>query len=248
MLFCVQQWLTLVLDLVVGAIALILVGMTTSLTDRFSAGSIGVALNLILTFNQSVTQAIKYWTMLETSIGAVSRVQRFVEDTPSEERHLSSQPPPHDWPCQGAIDFVDVTAGYNPETAPVLRNLSLTVAPGEKVAVCGPSGSGKTSLLMALLQMIEIQEGRVAIDGRDLSMIERRDVLSRINVIPQDPFFMPGTVRFNIDPHQRVSAECIESAIKKVGLWKRISANSTWDCRRLTGQLGNGSCWHLLGP
>ncbi len=78
---------------------------------------------------------------------------------------------------------------------------------------------------MALLQMIETQEGLIKIDGRDLSMIERNDVRSRINVIPQDPFFMPGTIRFNIDPYERVSDEIIESAIKKVGLWKRISMN-----------------------
>lgn len=100
MLFCTQQWLALVLDLVVGAIAVILVGITASSKDSFSGASIGVALNLILTFNQSLTQAIKSWTMLETSIGAVSRVQSFVQNTPSENNRQSSSQsvPGHDWP------------------------------------------------------------------------------------------------------------------------------------------------------
>jgi ABC-type multidrug transport system fused ATPase/permease subunit len=114
MLFCIQQWLALVLDLVVGAIAIILIGITTLSKGSLSATSIGVALNLILTFNQSHTQAIKSWTMLETSIGAVSRVQNFVQNTPSENnRRSSSQPVPgHDRPSRGAIRFESVTAGY----------------------------------------------------------------------------------------------------------------------------------------
>ena len=85
MLFCIQQWLTLVLDLAVGGIAVVLVGFVTSFKDQFSAASIGVALNLLLTFNQSLTHAMKMWTMMEISIGAVSRVERFVQDTPSEQ-------------------------------------------------------------------------------------------------------------------------------------------------------------------
>ncbi|MCJ1394407.1 hypothetical protein MMC18_007285 [Xylographa bjoerkii] len=231
MLFCIQQWLTLVLDLVVGAIAIILVAMITSLKDRFSAASIGVALNLLLTFNETLTQAIKMWTMMETSIGAVSRVQRFVQETPSEEHcRASQQPPPHpEWPFHGAIEFQDVTAGYDRAKAPVLRHVNLTIQPGQKFAVCGPSGSGKTSLVMALLQMLEIQEGSVTIDGRDISTIERSDIRARLNVIPQDPFFLPGTTRFNLDPHQRVSDADIESAIKKVGLWDRFNTNGGLD-------------------
>lgn len=79
---------------------------------------------------------------------------------------------------------------------------------------------------MALLQMIDTPSGHIEIDGRDLSAIECADVRSRINVIPQDPFFMPGTVRFNMDPSgERVSDETMESALEKVGLWKRISVN-----------------------
>lgn len=110
-LFCIQQWLVLVLDLVVGVVAVILICMVTSLKDRFSAASIGVALNLLLTFNQALTHAIKMWTMMETSIGAVSRIQDFAKSTPSEGRKFSHQAP-QDWPSRGAIEFYNVTAGY----------------------------------------------------------------------------------------------------------------------------------------
>lgn len=115
MLYSIQQWLILVLDLVVGAIAVTLIAMITSLRYQFNGASIGVALNILLTLNQTLANALKMWTMTEISVGAVSRVQRFIEDTPSEERCVASQIPPqipHGWPCSGAVEFTDVTAGY----------------------------------------------------------------------------------------------------------------------------------------
>lgn len=113
MLFCIQQWLALVLNLLVGAMAVILMATTTSLKDNFSPGSVGVALNLVLSFGTYLKYCIRSWTQLETSIGAVSRVKSFVTDTPSEERHLDAQwTPGQDWPSQGAITFEKVTATY----------------------------------------------------------------------------------------------------------------------------------------
>uniref|UniRef100_A0A093VBK4 Metal resistance protein YCF1 n=1 Tax=Talaromyces marneffei PM1 TaxID=1077442 RepID=A0A093VBK4_TALMA len=228
MLMCIQIWLTLVLDLIVGIMAVILMATTTSLKDNFSPGSVGVGLNLVLLFGLSLKNCIRSWTQLETSIGAVSRVKSFVADTPSENRHLGTTEwiPPQEWPSQGAIIFEEVTATHSDDSPPILKNLSLKINAGEKVAICGPSGSGKTSLVMALLQMINLQSGRIEIDSRDLSAIECADLRTRINVIPQEPFFMPGTVRFNMDPSEnKVSDETIEAALAKVGLWKRISAN-----------------------
>lgn len=112
---------------------------------------------------------------------------------------------------------------------PVLQNLSLRIRAGEKIAICGPSGSGKTSFILALLQMIDVQQGRITIDGVDLSTVPRNTLRTRLNTVPSDPLFMPGTVRFNLDPHGDATDESIESAIKKVGLWKRISSEGGLD-------------------
>ncbi|OQE25971.1 hypothetical protein PENFLA_c007G05320 [Penicillium flavigenum] len=232
MLYSIQQWLILVLDLVIGAIAVILIAMITSLRDQFNAASIGVALNLLLTLNQTLANALKMWTMTEISIGAVSRVRRFIEDTPSEECRVAppiSSQLPHRWPCRGAVEFTDVTAGYDHSITPVLKSLTITIKPGEKIAVCGPSGSGKTSFIMAILQMLDIQSGRISIDGVDLAEIARNTIRSRINVVPQDPFFMPRTLRFNLDPHQcAIDAELVR-AVEKVGLWDQVHAKGGLD-------------------
>lgn len=110
MLMCIQQWLALVLDLIVGAIAVTIVVIATSLSNSISAGAIGVGLVLILQFNEMLTQTLQSWTKLETSIGAVARVQKFVADTPSEPTGTAVVPA--GWPARGAISFNKVVAGY----------------------------------------------------------------------------------------------------------------------------------------
>lgn len=84
-------------------------------------------------------------------------------------------------------------------------------------------------MILVLLKMIDIQAGHVAIDGCDLASLEPEYVRQKINVIPQDSFFLPGTVRFNMDPHSRVSDEDIETVLRKVGLWERISSDGGLD-------------------
>ncbi|RDW75794.1 hypothetical protein BP5796_06615 [Coleophoma crateriformis] len=225
MLYCIQQWLTLVLDLIVGAVAVILVAITTSMKHSFSAGSVGVALNMVLTFNSTLTRLVNMWTLLEMSIGAVSRIQSFVKDTPSEERVEVLDTAPCGWPSRGKIDFMDVTAGSSPESPAILSSISLSIEAGEKIAICGPSGSGKTSLILALLQMIDVQQGSIVIDGIDLATMQCNDVRAALNVIPQEPFFMPGSVRFNLDSRGITSdAEYFQEALEKVGLWEKITA------------------------
>ncbi|KAJ0160020.1 Multidrug resistance-associated protein 1 [Colletotrichum tanaceti] len=229
-LACVQLWLALVLDLVVGALALIIVATATSLADDdafFSPGAVGVALVLVLGFNTSLAMTMKNWTALETSIGAVARVREFAETTPSEEeegaRHLGrGGAPPSGWPLRGAITFENATARYAEDGEATLKGLSLSISPGQKVAVCGPSGSGKTSLVLSLLQMIEVTDGRVLVDGVDLAGLGKAEVRSRITVVPQEPFFMPGTVRFNLDPYSRASDNDLEAALDKVGLLGKV--------------------------
>lgn len=113
MLFCIQQWLQLVLDCVVMILATILVSLVISLRGQFSAGATGVALNLILSFSTDLMLLIKSWTILETSIGAVSRVQDFVANTPSEiQVETNVTPCPAHWPSRGEVIFRNIVAAY----------------------------------------------------------------------------------------------------------------------------------------
>ncbi|RAK90075.1 P-loop containing nucleoside triphosphate hydrolase protein [Aspergillus costaricaensis CBS 115574] len=242
MLYCIQQWLTLVMGLIVAALAVIIVAMTTSLADQYNGAAVGVALSLILTFNSTISSTLRSWTSLETTIGAVSRVQQFVQDTPREANHdlMGSVVLGVSGHSQFTIAFENVTAGYSQASPPVLKNLSLTIRHGEKVAICGASGSGKSSIIMSLLRMSEIQSGKISIGGCDISELERQAIHSAINVIPQDPFLLSGTVRFNLDPFGMATDERITSGLQKVGLWNRISTDGGLDM-----EMSSISTWSL---
>lgn len=123
---------------------------------------------------------------------------------------------------------------------PVLSGLNLNIAPGEKVAIVGSSGSGKTSLILALLRMIDLSEGHIVIDGIDIATMSPNDIRSRINVVPQEPFFLPGSIRFSLDLHGRHADNTIEDAIRKVGLWDRISADGGLDAELIVSAWSHG--------
>ena len=76
---------------------------------------------------------------------------------------------------------------------------------------------------MTLLRMISLSEGHITIDGGDIAGLRGDDVRARLNVVPQEPYFMPGTVRFNLDPREQRSDDEMEAAIRRVGLWSRVA-------------------------
>lgn len=86
-----------------------------------------------------------------------------------------------------------------------------------------PRLSGKSSLLSALFRLIELDSGKIYIDGVDISTIPRSKVLSQLIAVPQDPFFIPGTSKYNLDPSDIATTTQMITCLEKVGLWKIIS-------------------------
>ncbi|KAL6234077.1 hypothetical protein BDW75DRAFT_241457 [Aspergillus navahoensis] len=192
--------------------------------------------------------------MTEISIGAVTRVFRFTQDTHSvQERcmYLSIVYPGllHDWPEKGAVEITVVNAGYgyvwplclntkqplaavalnlsdSHSTVPILKDLTMSIQPGGKNAVCVQSGSEKTLLVMAILKMLDYQAGHNTVDAQDLAEIMGSTLCSRNNVVPQGLFFMLGTTLFfNFDPCCEVVGDAVLTCtFGKVGLWHQIRA------------------------
>lgn len=225
LLFCIQRWLGLVLDLLVTALAVILMILIVKLRASISPGYVGLALLNVMTFNEALTQIIKNWTNMETAIGAISRLKNFSATTATENLPLEKQSVPENWPAFGAIEFKNVKASYTPTSIPVIHNLNLSIKPGEKIGICGRSGSGKSSLIAALFRMLELHPGSsILIDGIDISTLPRQTVRARLNSIPQDPFFLRSTIRTNADPNHLHTDATIISALEKVHLWSLISS------------------------
>jgi ATP-binding cassette subfamily C (CFTR/MRP) protein 1 len=112
LLFCIQRWLNLMLQLLVGIMAVVVMAMATNLKNTTDAGRLGVSLSAVVTFNASLASLLQWWTTMETSLGAVARVKVFEEGTLSENKEEETFIPADDWPTLGFIEFKDVSASY----------------------------------------------------------------------------------------------------------------------------------------
>ncbi|KAF2001413.1 multidrug resistance-like protein [Amniculicola lignicola CBS 123094] len=225
LMFMIQTWLTLVLDLISTALAVIVVAISVKLRDTISVGYTGVSLTQIIAFTATLNLAIMFWTQMETSIGAVARVKQFEAQTENENQLGESSEPPADWPSQGLIEVNDLTVSYGIEQSRnALDGASMSIQPGEKLAIVGRTGSGKSTLLLALFRMIEITSGRIIIDGIDISTISRQTLRSRLNAIGEDMFFLSGSIRLNLDPHIQATDNQLRSVLEKVALWDVIES------------------------
>jgi ATP-binding cassette, subfamily C (CFTR/MRP), member 1 len=107
LLYCIQQWLNLVLNMTFAALAVLLVAFAIEMRNTTSAGLVGVALLNILTLS------ITYWTALETSLGAITRLRDFERDTPQEADRLDAQAPAETWPTNGLLECKDTIVSYS---------------------------------------------------------------------------------------------------------------------------------------
>lgn len=220
MLFCAQRWLQLVLDMMVAGLAVLLIALAFSLRSATTAGLLGVALNNILNFSQSLSAVITSWTSLETSLGAIARIRSFAASTPAEPS--LSTPMPSSWPMAGRIELRNVNVRYGNSDRLALDSVSLTIEPGQKVGVCGRTGSGKSTLMGVILGLVPFS-GSVRIDDVDISDVSPDILRERLTAIPQETFTLPGSsIRMNMDPTLTAGDECIEAALTTVGSWDKI--------------------------
>ncbi|KAI1838945.1 hypothetical protein DTO027I6_3367 [Penicillium roqueforti] len=112
---------------------------------------------------------------------------------------------------------------------PVLHGICLDIRAGEKVGLCGRTGSGKSTLALSLLRLNEVVSGQVLIDGVDISTVPRSLIRHRISSLSQEAFLFPGTIRQNVDPLGIASDIDIIEALKCVEIWNALMSATNSD-------------------
>jgi ATP-binding cassette subfamily B protein/subfamily B ATP-binding cassette protein MsbA len=151
---------------------------------------------------------VAYFQIVQTQLKALAGVYGAVQQANAGldrvAEVLRDQPEIADVPeapplgrVHGSIELLDVNAGYD-DSLTVLRNVSLSIAPGEIVALIGPSGAGKSTLASLLPRFLDPWSGSVAIDGRDLREVTLRSVRQSVAVVPQEPLLMATSIAENI--------------------------------------------------
>ncbi|KAF4435232.1 multidrug resistance [Fusarium acutatum] len=228
LLSMVQRWLYLALNVVVAVTATALVGLITQL--RSSSSLSGASLVTLMTLSQSLSDIVRFYAALETSIGAVARLRNFTTKTGAESVSHGDMKPDERWPTKGVIEVRGVWATYNGDAEEyALQGIDVSIRAGERIALCGRTGSGKSSFILLLLALLEpVQKDNVeymlSIDGVPLSSISPQTLRERIITVPQDPVFLPigSTVMENLDPLGVATTEQCREVLQATDLWDMV--------------------------
>ncbi|CAG8467253.1 3846_t:CDS:2, partial [Scutellospora calospora] len=182
--------------------------------DRIDAGLAGLSLSFAMHFTEQIMWTVRNYTSLEMSLNAVERVYEFSE-IPQEAPAIIEPRPPAHWPHSGAITIQNLEVKYAPDLEPVLHHISFHVEGQEKIGLVGRTGSGKSTITLALFRFVEPSDGKILVDGIDISSVGVEDLRSRITIIPQDPILFTGTIRSNLDAFsQYEDSDILESLIR----------------------------------
>ncbi|HEY8738588.1 MAG TPA: ABC transporter ATP-binding protein [Candidatus Dormibacteraeota bacterium] len=199
----------------IGALtfALILwIGGGRVIQGALTLGTLVLFLQLSDRLYQPIRDLSEKYNILQAAMAASERIFGILDEPARDLDEPSAVRLPS---LQGAIALDHVWFAYQDEDW-VLRDVSITIAPGEKVAVVGATGAGKTSLISLLTRFYEVQQGTVTVDGKDVRTLSRSDLRRHIGVILQDPFIFTGTVAENIALGEPMPRSRIEAAARAV--------------------------------
>ncbi|KAG7492992.1 hypothetical protein MATL_G00021320 [Megalops atlanticus] len=196
-----MQWLDVRLQMIgVAMVAAIgVIAIIQHQTKSVDPGLIGLSLSYALSITNLLSGLIFSFTQTETQMISVERTEEYSTEIPVEMQHGILEVS-HSWPEQGHIVFQGAVLTYRQGLPNALDGVSIVIHPGEKVGVVGRTGSGKSTLFLALFRMVELNGGKILIDGVDISQIRLAQLRSKLAIIPQEPFLFSGTVRENLDP------------------------------------------------
>ncbi|MGV3580497.1 ABC transporter ATP-binding protein [Brevundimonas sp.] len=160
---------------------------------EMTVGAFAAYVGLLMSAGQSLRQVTNLQTVMAEGLTAARRLFAALDIAPEIREAASPKPLPAG---PATVVFDDVTFSYG--SAPTITDVSLTVKPGETVALVGPSGGGKSTLLSLLPRFYDVTSGKVTINGADLRDLSLSDLRSRIALVTQEPFLFDDTIAANI--------------------------------------------------
>ena len=248
-----SQWLAIRLDILGSLVTFFVAVLAASAPDFLPPAYIGIGLSYSFQLTQYLKFAVRISAQNEAQMNAVERIRYYIDNIPQEEitdkkNNKSSgfcccktKDAPVDknyslvvnsnesnqaldsWPSKGAITVDKVEMAYR-DGPLVLKGVSFSVEPGEKIGIAGRTGSGKSSIMNALFRVEELKKGKIIIDGIDISKLPLKLLRSKLGIIPQDPVMFSSTVRFNLDPLDLYTDELLWGALENVGMKEVVLA------------------------
>ncbi|GLW99008.1 ABC transporter ATP-binding protein [Microtetraspora sp. NBRC 16547] len=163
-------------------------------SGSISLGDVQAFIQYSRQFSQPLTQVAGMANLVQSGVASAERVFELLE-TP--EQSPESDEPARPAQVRGRVAFENVSFRYAPDR-PLIENLSLTVEPGQTVAIVGPTGAGKTTLVNLIMRFYEVTGGRITLDGVDIAEMSREELRANIGMVLQDTWLFGGTIAENI--------------------------------------------------
>jgi len=178
----------------VNYVLIAVVGALQVATGSLSLGSVQAFIQYSRQFSQPLTQVASMANLLQSGIASAERVFALLD---AGEQAPDPAEPERPLDVRGAVEFRNVSFRYTPGT-PLIDDLSLSVQPGQTVAIVGPTGAGKTTLVNLLMRFYEVTGGQITLDGVHIATMTRDELRGLTGMVLQDAWLRHGTIAENI--------------------------------------------------
>ena len=201
----------------IGSVATALVvvaGGWLVLQDSMTAGTLIAFVLYVERFFQPIRELAQRYNVFQATMAASERIFNLLDMTPEIQDAPDAIPLP---PIEGHVEFKHVNFGYNDDQL-ILKDVSLTAEPGERIALVGETGAGKSTIIRLLSRFFEVTDGELLIDGHDIRHVTQASLREQMGIVLQDTFLFAGTIADNIHYGRLDATESeIEAAAKAVG-------------------------------
>ncbi|MEU3753352.1 ABC transporter ATP-binding protein [Streptomyces olivoreticuli] len=163
-------------------------------SGSLSIGDVQAFVQYSRQFSQPLTQVASMANLVQSGVASAERVFELLDAEEQSADAAASAEPVH---VRGEVAFEEVSFRYEADK-PLIDGLTLTVSPGQTVAIVGPTGAGKTTLVNLLMRFYEVNGGRITLDGADIARMSREELRSHIGMVLQDTWLFGGTIAENI--------------------------------------------------
>lgn len=178
----------------IGYVGVSILGGYLAVRNMITVGDIQAFIQYVRSFTRPISQIANVTNILQQTAAAAERVFEFLEE---EEETPDTEKPVELGDVKGHVEFRHVRFGYKPDKI-VIKDFSVEVEPGQKIAIVGPTGAGKTTIVKLLMRFYDVNDGAILVDGHDIRQFRRRDLRKIFAMVLQDTWLFNGTIRENI--------------------------------------------------
>jgi len=191
-----------------------IVGGALAINGKISFGVIVAFMIYVRLFTNPLSDIAQSFNTLQRAAAAGERVFEFLNEKELEEENVTEKLDR----AKGEVEFKDVRFGYNPDKI-IIKDFSVKVNPGEKIAIVGPTGAGKTTIVNLLMRFYEINDGQIFVDGIDTKKLSRDNLRDQFCMVLQDSWVFEASVRENITfGEENITDEELIDVCKRVNL------------------------------